>query len=82
MKQLTKPKIKLLKLLIILTVLIIIDFALLIWTVCDTKYEFLPTPLRTGLIVFSSGIFPSLVECIIMVIKKMSEISDKSDKNT
>jgi len=78
MKQLTKSKIKLLKLLIILAVLLIIDFALLIWTVCDTKYEFLPTPLRTGLIVFSSGLFPSLLECVIMIIRKMSEISDKT----
>ena len=63
---------KLIKLLIVLTVLIIIDLTLLIWTVCDTKYELLPTALRTGLIVFSSGLFPSLVECVIMVIKKMT----------
>jgi len=76
MKQLTKSKIKLLKLLIILAFLLLIDVALLIWTVCDTKFEFLPTPLRTCLMIFSSVLFPSLVECVIMVIKKMS------DKNT
>jgi hypothetical protein len=82
MKKLTRPKIKLLKLLIVLTVLIIIDLALLIWTICDTKYEFLPTTLRNCLMGFSSGAFYSLADCVIMVIKKMSEISDKSDKNT
>ncbi len=67
MKQLTKTKINLL---IVLTVLIIIDLALLIWTICDTKYEFLPISLRTCLMVFSAMLFPSLVECVIMVIKK------------